>query len=125
MKIMTAKALRDLKAQKYRAGLDRGLESARERDPDACEVMRPTPVSVMSIFKVGDKIKCTGRLADLPWNPHHERIAQFDVSFNGERVRVEMLECHQDVGWIAQSVESLDEDHRSVCPTVELRRARS
>jgi hypothetical protein len=90
------------------------------------EVDRPESnlrVDVTSVFVTTGKVKCAGTLSALPWNPHEVRTwPQFEVAFNGEWVLVEVTDWHQDVGWIAQSVESLDLDD-IVSPRVELRTA--
>jgi hypothetical protein len=79
-------------------------------------------VIVTSVFAAGTKLRCAGPLAALPWNPHDARVQPtFEVGFNGQWVKVEITEWHQDIGWIAESTDSLDLE-AVVAPRVELRK---
>lgn len=72
------------------------------------------------------KLKCAGPHSALPFNPAWEpEWPRFRISFNGRWHTVAKVEAHEDIGWIAASVDDLDREARaemSVSPRVELRR---
>ena len=85
--------------------------------------MRPPKVKATTAFidRTG-KLKCAGPLSAFERNPFaHPQWPEFRVSFNHQWFTCRMVDAHQDYGWVAESVESLNAA-LDVSPKVELRR---
>ena len=69
------------------------------------------------------KLKVTGPLSALPFNPHpYDGCPHFRVQFNGDWIEVQLLDASDTYGFVAVGVDAWDAPSIDHTPKVELRR---